>query len=323
MTINEVINLQPEVINLLKNAKRKNKLVHAYLFEGDSGTGTLEAGKYFAQMLLCENQENDSPCLKCNTCERIEYNSHLNVVIIEAVGEVIRKEQIESLMHDFSFTAMEKGPQIYIIKDADKMNAAAANSLLKFLEEPAPNHYAILTTVNHKKILDTIYSRCQHLHFKPASTNQLMLDLIKEDVDSDLAYITSNITNDLVEARKMVAEGKLNMVLNLAKKVSTARFRKKDPYLEYYLNRNILLDNTDKRWHWIFLDTLILIYKEMLLKENKEPINHFQNQLDNIKEEQLDKQELIKILNILNNYEERLNYNVNIDLLYASLFSSI
>ena len=61
----------------------------------------------------------------------------------------------------------------------------------------------------------------------------------------------------------------------------------------------------------------------MLLKENNEPINHFQNQLDNIKEEQLDKQELIKILNILNKYEERLNYNVNIDLLYASLFSSI
>ena len=89
---------QPEVIKLLHNAKNKNKLVHAYLFEGDSGTGILEAAKYFAMMLLCDEE---TPCFKCNTCERIEYNSHLNVVLIEPIGDVIRKEQVENLMHDF------------------------------------------------------------------------------------------------------------------------------------------------------------------------------------------------------------------------------
>ena len=105
----ELLKNQSEVIKLLNNAKRKNKLSHAYLFEGDSGTGTLEAARYFAMMLLCEKEQ---PCLTCNTCERIQYNSHMNVVLIEPFGDVIRKEQVENLMHDFSMTSLEKGPQV-------------------------------------------------------------------------------------------------------------------------------------------------------------------------------------------------------------------
>ena len=320
MTIEELLNTQPEVINLLRNAKRKNKLVHGYLFEGDSGTGTLEAAKYLAMMLLCKE---DIPCLKCNTCERIIYNSHLNVVLIEPIGDIIRKEQIENLMHDFSYTAAEAGPQIYIIKDCEKMNQSAANSLLKFLEEPAPDHYAILTTTNKARLLPTIISRLQHIHFKPVGTTYIMNELIKEDVDNDLAYITSHITNDIVEARKYATEGKLAKIINLALRIATARFRRKDPYVEYYLNKNILFDENIKTWHFIFLDTLILINKELLLKASIDSANHFKNNLDNIRSDQIDKKTILNKLDIINEYEERLNFNVNIDLLYASLFTQI
>ena len=320
MTIEELLNTQPEVINLLRNAKRKNKLVHGYLFEGDSGTGTLEAAKYLAMMLLCKE---DIPCLKCNTCERIIYNSHLNVVLIEPIGDIIRKEQIENLMHDFSYTAAEAGPQIYIIKDCEKMNQSAANSLLKFLEEPAPDHYAILTTTNKARLLPTIISRLQHIHFKPIGTTYIMNELIKEDVDNDLAYITSHITNDIVEARKYATEGKLAKIINLALRIATARFRRKDPYVEYYLNKNILFDENIKTWHFIFLDTLILINKELLLKASIDNANHFKNNLDNIRSDQIDKKTILNKLDIINEYEERLNFNVNIDLLYASLFTQI
>lgn len=321
MTIEELNVKQAEVIKLLQNARKKDKLVHAYLFEGDSGTGTLEAAKYFAMMLLCE--EENAPCLKCRTCERIEFNSHLNVVLIEPFADMIRKEQIENLMHDFSLTALERGPQIYIIKDADKMNASAANSLLKFLEEPAPNHYAVLLTTNHKKMLDTIISRCQFIHFKPVSRTYIEEQLLAEDIDPDLAYVISHITSDLAEARKYAAEGKLNIFLNLAKKVATSRLRKKDPYVDYYLNRNILTEEKEKSWHFIFFDTLILIYQEMLNKLNNQPTKHFTQTLENVREQNIDKNEILRIINVLNTYEERLNYNVNIELLYSSLFVEI
>ena len=317
MTYEELKKNQADVIKLLHNAKNKNKLVHAYLFEGDSGTGTLEAAKYFAMMLLCEE---NTPCLKCNTCERIEYNSHMNVVLIEPLGDVIRKEQVENLMHDFSMTSLEKGPQIYIIKDADKMNTSAANALLKFLEEPAKDHYAILLTNNHKRLLDTIVSRTQYIHFKPVPKNFIVEQLTNMGVDKDAAYVISHITADFGEAKKFIEEGKLVLFINLAKKIVAAPFKKKDQYVEYYLNKQLLEQEKDKSWHWIFFDILILIHQELFKKANEESIMYFNSVLDNIKVEQINKQQVLNALELLNKYEERLNYHVNVDLLYTSLF---
>lgn len=317
MKYEELLKNQEEVIKLLNNAKNKNRLVHAYLFEGDSGTGILEAARYFAMMLLCEE---DKPCLKCSICERIQYNSHMNVVLIEPIGDVIRKEQIENLMHDFSMTSLEKGPQIYIIKDADKMNSAAANALLKFLEEPAPNHYAILLTNNHKRLLDTIVSRTQHIHFKPVPRNYIVEQLIQMGVEKDAAYVISHITADFGEAKKFIEEGKLVLFINLAKKIAVAPFKKKDQYVEYYLNKQLLDSEKDKSWHWIFLDILILIHQEIFKKADGESELYFTSILDQIKEEQINKQQILDDLELLNKYEERLNYHVNIDLLYTSLF---
>lgn len=321
MNYEELVKNQPEIINLIKKSIQKDKLVHAYLFEGDSGTGVMEAAKYFAMSLLCE--ESDKPCLKCNTCERIQYNSHLNVVTIEAIGDVIRKEQIENLMHDFSMTSLEKGPQIYIIQEADKMNTAAANALLKFLEEPASNHYAILTTTNHKKLLDTIVSRTQYLHFKPVAKTYIVDQLLANGVDSDVAYVISHITSDFAEAKKFIEEGKLVLFINLARKITAAKFKKRNQYVEYYLNKQLLDSEKDKRWHWIFFDILILIHQELYKKANGDETNYFKSIIDNIKEEQLNKQTILRSLEILNKYEERLNYHVNLDLLYTSLFTEL
>lgn len=318
MTYEELIKNQAEIINLIKKSIQKNKLVHAYLFEGDSGTGTIEAAKYFAMALLCQSEHK--PCLKCNTCERIQYNSHLNVVTIEPFADVIRKEQIENLMHDFSMTSLEKGPQIYIIKEADKMNASAANALLKFLEEPALNHYAILLTNNHKKILDTIVSRTQYIHFKPVLKTYIVEQLLSSGVDQDVAYVISHITSDFGEAKKYIEEGKLILFINLAKKITTAKFKKRNQYVEYFLNKQLLENEKDKSWHWIFFDILILINQELYKKANGDEIKYFKNIIDNIKEDQLNKQSILRNLEILNKYEERLNYHINLDLLYTSLF---
>lgn len=317
MTYEELKKNQADVLKLLHNAKNKNKLVHAYLFEGDSGTGTLEAAKYFAMMLLC-NEE--TPCLKCNICERIEYNSHMNVVLIEPIGDVIRKEQVENLMHDFSMTSLEKGPQIYIIKDADRMNTSAANALLKFLEEPALDHYAILLTNNHKRLLDTIVSRTQYIHFKPVPKSFIVEQLTNMGVDKDAAYVISHITADFGEAKKYIEEGKLVLFINLAKKIVAAPFKKRDQYVEYYLNKQLFEQEKEKSWHWIFFDILILIHQELFKKANGEKTVYFNSVLDNIKVEQINKQKVLDDLELLNKYEERLNYHVNVDLLYTSLF---
>ena len=92
----------------------------------------------------------------------------------ERQNDVIKKEQITDVIKEFSMSGLENGARIYIISEADKMNVASSNALLKFLEEPVPNRYAILLTKNHKKLLDTIISRCQLLHFKPLSKEKMI-----------------------------------------------------------------------------------------------------------------------------------------------------
>ena len=63
------------------------------------------------------------------------------------------------------------------------------------------------------------------------------------------------------------------MIINLAKKIVLAPYKKKDQYVEYYINKNILDKETDKMWHLIFMDVLILIYQELLKKASGEESN--------------------------------------------------
>ena len=138
-------------------------------------------------------------------------------------------------------------PQIYIIKDADKMNVAAQNSLLKFLEEPNPNHFAFLTTSNYKKLLDTIVSRCQFIHFKPIPKKYLMEKLIDYGVEVDISYIVSHLTSEVDVAMKYIEEGKITNMMNIAKKIVDKDLKKKDSYIEYFRNKVLIAKSKEYR----------------------------------------------------------------------------
>ena len=79
-------------------------------------------------------------------CKRISSGNHPDVHLIERDGLSIKKEQIKSLQEEFSKKSVEANRKVYMIADADKMSVGAANSLLKFLEEPAADTVAILMT---------------------------------------------------------------------------------------------------------------------------------------------------------------------------------
>ena len=160
MKISELSVHQKDILTILENSYEKNKLVHAYLFEGNAGSGTFEMAMYMAMKLLCQDRHN-KPCMHCNSCNRILNNSHLNVLVIEPIDDMIRKEQIEELITEFSMTSLETGPKVAIVKDIDKINNAGGNTLLKFLEEPEKNIIGFLITENKDKLLSTVVSRCQ------------------------------------------------------------------------------------------------------------------------------------------------------------------
>lgn len=312
---------QEEAMTLLVKAYKKQKLAHAYIFDGENGTGINDAAIYMAKQLICKS--NDAPCMQCNDCKQIDARTHLNYIYIEPDNDVIKKEQIEKLIHDFSMTSLDNSAQVYVIQSADKMNTSAANALLKFLEEPIMNRYAFLTTSNHNRMLDTIVSRCQMIHFKPIPKEYLVDQLKAIGVENDIAYVLSHLTTEKEEAMKYIEEGKILNYLTVAKKIIDKDIKNKDPYIEYYRNRQMFIEEKDKTYHRFFLDVLVLIYQELLKKANKVTEKYFIDILNILKPEEIDKEKIINKLELINLYQERFNYYVNIDLQYASLFSKL
>lgn len=146
-----------QAFELLKKSHQQGRLVHAYLFFGGDMQVKVETAKGFAKLVLAAD---------ATTSRLIDANEHANVITIRPDGKNIKKEQIVFLKGEIAKKSVEDRAKIYIIEDADKMSISATNSLLKFLEEPAPDVYIILITPAREVLLPTILSRCVSLGFQ-------------------------------------------------------------------------------------------------------------------------------------------------------------
>ena len=195
---------QPIVMRMIENSLLRDRVAHAYLFEGDPGTGKKATALLFAKSLFClQLSEGCKPCEACINCRRIENDNHPDLHMIEPDGLSIKKEQIQFLQQEFKKTSVESGWKIYIVNQADKMTASAANSLLKFLEEPSARTAAFLLTEQSSAVLPTILSRCQQLTFRPIDPNQLKQRLVEEAVNIPMASVVSKLTNHLQKALEL------------------------------------------------------------------------------------------------------------------------
>lgn len=194
---------QPFLTKHFAKLIRENKLVHAYLLSGTEGTGKIELAKWIAKGIFCLNSQNGVPCLKCSECNRIENNNHPDVVTIMPDGLSIKVEQIRYLKSEFNKSGVESDRKVFIIQDAQKMSIGAANSLLKFLEEPSGNITAFLLTSEPQKLLPTIISRCQEVEMQQLTPGQLEQELISEGISEKNSHILANLAQSVVEAKKI------------------------------------------------------------------------------------------------------------------------
>lgn len=194
---------QPFLTKHFAKLIRENKLVHAYLLSGAEGTGKIELAKWVAKGIFCLNSQNGVPCLKCSECNRIENNNHPDVVTIMPDGLSIKVEQIRYLKSEFNKSGVESDRKVFIIQDAQKMSIGAANSLLKFLEEPSGNITAFLLTSEPQKLLPTIISRYQEVEMQQLTSGQLEQELISESISEKNSHILANLAQSVVEAKKI------------------------------------------------------------------------------------------------------------------------
>ncbi len=167
-------------------------LPHALLLAGPAGQGKLVFAQAMAARLLCENQvgDNSFACGKCSSCTWLESGNHPDFRLVQpeldeeiaegdAAGDVIpvriamRKSGKETIgvdqvraLADFVFVGSHRrGSRVVIVSPAEAMTPAAANSLLKVLEEPPVGVYFILVSDAWRRLLPTIRSRCRAVVF--------------------------------------------------------------------------------------------------------------------------------------------------------------
>jgi DNA polymerase-3 subunit delta' len=189
---------------MLKNSLLKHRVAHAYLFEGIRGTGKKEIALLITKVLFCDSLiEGFKPCETCHNCRRINSGNHPDVHKVEPDGLSIKKQQIQDLQEEFSKKGVESSRKVYMISDADKMSVSAANSLLKFLEEPNSQTTAFLLSEQPQQLLPTILSRCQILSFKPLSPLAMINQLTENGVNPMKAPLLAQLTNNLDEAYEL------------------------------------------------------------------------------------------------------------------------
>ena len=159
------------VIKSLTNTLKTNKLSHAYLVIGEDSLYCDEFILSFVKAIFClENKNNEFfSCEECKNCHSINHSNYVDFYRLTSETS-IKKEEIQMLKSDLSVKSFY-GKKIYWIKDIEKMTEQAANSLLKFLEEPEDDIIAILSCKNISAVLPTIISRCQQIKLVGQSEN--------------------------------------------------------------------------------------------------------------------------------------------------------
>jgi len=155
-------------IKVLQAAISRDRIAHAYLFYGAEGVGKKTVAEVFAKALNCaKGRDSLDACDVCPSCLKIDHGNHSDVITIRAQGQFIKIQEIRELQEQMKFSPFEGGKRIFIIGDADRMNIASANAILKTLEEPSASNILILITSRPHQLPATVLSRCQQLRFNP------------------------------------------------------------------------------------------------------------------------------------------------------------
>lgn len=156
--------LEP-VFGSLMTTYQNQHFAHALLFTGSAGLGKFKLANRLAQYLLCSQKQAYGACGNCHACKLFIANNHLDFHLLQnESNKLIGIEQVRSLIQTLNECPYLGDNKVVIIKNAQQLSTAAANALLKTLEEPQGNSYLILLARTHHQLMPTLFSRVQHTH---------------------------------------------------------------------------------------------------------------------------------------------------------------
>ena len=230
---------------------RENRLSHAYLFSGDFGS--LDMAIWLAQSRFCLTPEDGLPCGHCRSCRLIAQGDFSDVKLVEPQGQIIKTDTIRQLTREFSQSSFEGQAQVFIIRDADKMHVNAANSLLKFIEEPQSQIYIFLLTADDSRILPTIKSRAQLFYF-PKNRTYLEELLQKEGLLLTQAKVLADFAKDDVQALDLAKDNKILDLINTVERFTQSLLSNQDLlYLDVAKLAVQCSEKSEQEMVWAFL----------------------------------------------------------------------
>ncbi len=169
------------IISQLKNAVRMDKVSHAYILNGEDGSGKSLIARAFAESLLCE-KGGDEGCGECHFCKQVASGNNPDMIWLthEKPASIGVDDVREQLIGDIQIKPYNGRHKVYIIDEAEKMTVQAQNAILKTIEEPPEYSVIIFLTNNVEIFLPTIISRCIIFNLKPLRESIMMEYLISE-----------------------------------------------------------------------------------------------------------------------------------------------
>jgi DNA polymerase III subunit delta' len=212
----------PRVKDILRRMLGTGRVPGSMLFAGADGIGKKQFAVELARSLNCRTPKGEEACEVCPSCvragrfaypaaddteanKRIIWSDHPDVGLLRPAGRFITVPQMRELEREANFRPYEGAARLFIIEEADRLNEASSNALLKTLEEPAPTTHLILITSRPAALLPTIRSRCQVVRFAPLSAADIEAHLLKGQ----------KMTREDASLRARAAQGSIGRALSI------------------------------------------------------------------------------------------------------------
>ncbi|MBT0586429.1 DNA polymerase III subunit delta' [Alteromonas oceanisediminis] len=199
-----------DTLSELASRAQRQRLHHGLLFIGQRGIGKQVSAHEMAGRLLCKQVRSDNTaCGACQSCDLMQAGSHPDFYWLTTDKTQIGVDLIRSAIQSLSSKAQLSHNKVLIIPDAHLLSDAAANALLKTLEEPTPSTFIILVTHQHNRLLPTILSRCEKVIFNTPTTAE-SLDWLAKVRQDDAMSLPQDL---LIDERSLAAYGGAPLLL--------------------------------------------------------------------------------------------------------------
>ena len=189
----------------IRDMIKSQQFPNAVIFSGIAGIGKRQIAEVAAKALLCEN--DDAPCDHCESCHAFNTETQPDYYYMEPdrskANPIIKIDQVRELQKEVAMMPVMSNRRIVIINDAEFMNSAAQNCLLKTIEEPSGLSKFILITANRSRLLMTLRSRCMIINFEKLTEADIKSGLEAQGIDN-------------ADKIKVIANGSLGQAISLA-----------------------------------------------------------------------------------------------------------